>query len=86
MAELSVEALTELDELYEDRDASGNPTPAWGTLVEKLRKIRRILEAGEIVQIAGGPTLHSVLDFHTWAYSRYKLLEEGWDSWIGNDD
>ena len=86
MTELSVEELTELDELYDVRDASGNPTHAWGTLVEKLRKIRRTMEAGEMVQIAGGPTLHSVLDFHTWAYGRYKLLEEGWDAWIGNDD
>ncbi len=42
MAELSVEELDELDELYEARDASGNPTHAWGTLVEELRKIRRI--------------------------------------------
>ena len=81
MTEISAEKLTDLDELYE-----GNPTFSWGTLVEELRKIRRILETGEVVQIAGGPTLHSVLDFHTWAYSRYKLLEEGWDSWIGNDD
>jgi hypothetical protein len=86
MAQLSVEELTELDELYEVRDASGRPTHAWGTLVEKLRKIRRTLEAGEAVQIAGGPTLHSVLDFHAWAYGRYKLLEEGWDAWIGNDE
>jgi hypothetical protein len=38
------------------------------------------------VQIAGGPTLVSVLDFHTWAYLRYKLLEEGYDSWIGDDE
>lgn len=86
MVELSDEELTELDELYEIRDALGNPTLAWGTLVEKLRRIRRLLEAGEAVQVAGGPGLHSVLDFHKWAYSRYKLLEEGWDSWIGNDD
>ena len=86
MTELSVEELKNLDALYAIRDALGNPTSAWGTLVEKLRKIRRKLEAGEVVQIADGPTLHSVLDFHTWAYSRFKLLEEGWDSWIGNDD
>jgi hypothetical protein len=86
MIELSVEELWELDELYATRDVSGNPTRAWGVLVEELRKIRRSLEAGDVIQIAGGPTLRSVLDFHTWAYHRYKLLEEGWDSWIGNDD
>jgi hypothetical protein len=86
MAELSAAELMELDELYTIRDASGNPTHAWGVLVEELRKIRRTVEAGEVVQIAGGPALQSVLDFHTWEYNRYKLLEEGWDSLIGNDD
>lgn len=86
MTELSVEELNNLDALYDIRDTLGNPTSAWGTLVEELRKIRRKIEAGEVVQIAGGPTIRSVLDFHMWAYSRFKLLEEGWDSWIGNDD
>ena len=81
---LSVEKITKLDALYAERSASGQPT-AWGLLVERLRELRRAIEAGEVVQIAGGPTLRSVLDFHTWAYERYKLLEEGYDSWIGDD-
>jgi hypothetical protein len=70
MTELSVEELAELDELYANRDASGNPTSAWGDLVERLRTIRRSVEGGAVVRIPGGPTLHSVLDFHTWAYAR----------------
>ena len=85
MTELSVEKTTELDALYAERSASGQPT-AWGLLVERLRELRRAIEAGEVVQIAGGPTLRSVLDFHRWAYERYKLLEEGYDSWIGDDE
>jgi hypothetical protein len=85
MAELSVEELMEFDAFYAERSASGHPS-AWGLLVERLRELRRTIEAGEVVQIAGGPTLLSVLDFHTWAYQRYKLLEEGYDSWIGDDE
>lgn len=85
MTELSVEELLELDAFYAERAASGHPS-AWGLLVARLRELRRAIEAGEVVHIAGGPTLFSVLDFHTWAYERYKLLEEGYDSWIGDDE
>jgi hypothetical protein len=85
LTELSVEELRELDALYAERSASGHPS-AWGLLVERLRELRRAIEAGQVVQIAGGPTLRSVLDFHAWAYERYKLLEEGYDSWIGDDE
>lgn len=74
----------ELDALYAARDASGRAS-SWGLLVERLRALRRAIEAGAVVQIAGGTALRSVLDFHTWAYERYKLLEEGYDSWIGDD-
>ncbi len=74
-----------LDAFYAERNASGDPS-AWGLLVESLRELRRAIEAGGVVQVAGGPTLLSVLDFHAWAYGRYKLLEEGYDSWIGDDE
>ena len=84
MTELSADKLLALDALYAERTASGHPN-GWGPLVARLRELRRAIEAGEGVQIAGGPTLLSVLDFHTWAYERYKLLEEGYDSWIGDD-
>lgn len=79
MITLSAEELTDLDELYDARHAS------WGTLVEKLRKIRRSIESGEVVKVHDGRELQSVLEFHTWAYAHYKLLEEGYDSWIGDD-
>lgn len=85
MSEISSEKLLELDGFYAERSASGHAN-AWGLLVARLRELRRAIEAGEVVQIAGGPTLLSVLEFHTWAYGRYKLLEEGYDSWIGDDD
>jgi hypothetical protein len=81
MADLSAQELAHLDALYDLRSHS-----AWGELVERLRKVRRSIEAGNSVQIADGPNLVSVLDFHAWAYERYKLLEEGYDSWIGDDN
>lgn len=84
MTGVSSQDLADLDALYDQRDASGRAN-AWGLLVERLRQVRRAIEAGETVQVADGPNLKSVLDFHTWAYARYKLLEEGYDSWIGDD-
>jgi hypothetical protein len=59
---------------------------SWGVLVAKLRSIRRGVEAGVVVRIHAGMEISTVLDFHTWAYARYKLLEEGYDSWIGDDE
>jgi hypothetical protein len=77
--------LKDLDALYAERSASGHPS-AWGSLVERPRELRRAIEAGQVVQLAGGPAIRSVLDFHAWAYERYKLLDEGYDSWIGDDE
>lgn len=86
MTGLSAREVADLDALYAERDPSGRPSAAaWGALVESLREVRRAIEAGDAVQVAGGPKLVSVLDFHLWAYERYKLLEEGYDSWIGDD-
>jgi hypothetical protein len=45
-------------------------------LVEELREIRR---AGE------GKTLRSFQSFYDWAHGRYHALEDGYDSWIGDD-
>lgn len=81
MIEISTEKLTEPDDLYDH-----NPSRCRGVLVKELRKIRSIVEAGDVVQIAGGPTLNTSLEFHTSAYRRYRLLKEGWDAWIGDDD
>jgi hypothetical protein len=84
MKKMTNQDLVELDELYAARDASGRQT-AWSVLVARLREIRRAIEAGQAVEVHDGLKLASVLDFHTWAYGRYKLLEEGCDSWIGDD-
>lgn len=75
--------LSELDALYAARDAAGRPT-GWGVLVEQLRGIRRAIEAGVEVEIEGGP-LSSWSSFYTWAHGRYHMLEDGYDSWIGDD-
>jgi hypothetical protein len=81
---LSLAELSELDALYAQRGDSGRPSD-WGTLVEKLRAIRRMVESGTVVQIEDGPTLRSWNGFYTWAHGRYHMLEDGYDAWIGDD-
>ncbi|MCL4862476.1 MAG: hypothetical protein KJZ93_23885 [Caldilineaceae bacterium] len=81
---LSTERLSELDTLYEARSSSGRPV-RWGMLVEELREIRRAVEAGVVIQVAGGPTMRSWQGFYEWAHGRYHMLEDGSDHWIGDD-
>lgn len=81
---ITTEKLAELDALYAARSASGRPT-AWGPLVEKLRDIRRAVEAGAVVEIEGAQTLRTWEEFYAWAHGRYHMLEDGWDHWIGDD-
>jgi hypothetical protein len=87
---LTTARLNELDELYEEREDMGvlgqRPT-RWGTLVGELREIRHLVEAGITVKVEGTDT---VLDtwqrFYEWAHGRYHMLEDGYDSWIGDDE
>jgi hypothetical protein len=81
---LPAEDLRELDALYAERNADGRPT-SWGSLVERLRGIRRAVEAGTAVEIEG-KTLKSWGSFYNWAHGRYHALEDGYDSWIGDDN
>ncbi|MCL4868191.1 MAG: hypothetical protein KJ063_04420 [Anaerolineae bacterium] len=81
---LPAEKQSELDTLYGERSNSGWPT-SWGILVEELRDIRRAVEAGVVVEVEGGKKLHSFQDFYTWAHGCYHALEDGYDSWIGDD-
>lgn len=87
---ITVEMLKELDALYEDAE---DVTPGmqrhrlWGVLVEQLRKIRRLVEAGVAVKIEETQTaLVTWQDFYTWAHGRYHMLEDGYDRWIGDDN
>jgi hypothetical protein len=87
---VTLQMQNELDELYEQRDDMGilgqRPTH-WGVLVEELRKIRRLVEAGVTVRIEGTPTiLTSWQGFYAWAHGRYHMLEDGCDHWIGDDN
>lgn len=87
---ISVEKLRELDALYEEREDMGvlgrRPT-RWGWLVEELREIRRAVEAGVVVKVEGTQTvLKTWQSFYDWAHGRYHMLEDGYDSWIGDDD
>jgi hypothetical protein len=77
----------ELDGLYEARDASSSRPTDWGVLVSELREIRHLVEAGIKVKIEGTDTvLSSWQGFYSWAHGRYHMLEDGYDSWIGDDN
>jgi hypothetical protein len=83
---LSIERLKELDALYAERSSSGQPV-GWGSLVEQLRAIRRLVEAGIKVKIEGTEiVLATWSNFYEWAHGRYHMLEDGYDHWIGDDD
>jgi hypothetical protein len=87
---ITCEMLMDLDALYEDKEDISSPTVThrhWGLLVEKLRQIRRLVEAGVMIRIEGSETvLTTWQDFYSWAHGRYHKLEEGYDEWIGHDD
>ena len=87
---LTLETLRELDALYEEREdmgALGQRPTGWGSLVSELREIRRLVEAGVVVKIAGTETVLTTWQrFYSWAHGRYHMLEDGYDSWIGDDD
>jgi hypothetical protein len=76
--------LRDLDELYMARNADGRPRD-WNLLVGELRMLRRAVEAGVALKVDEAHTLRSWQGFYTWASSRYPGLEEGCDSWIGDD-
>lgn len=85
---LTLEQLQHLDALYEERedtgDLRGRPTQ-WGTLVNELREIRHLVEAGVEVKVEGTDTvLTTWQSFYAWAHGRYHMLEDGYDSWIGD--
>ncbi|MGB5058396.1 MAG: hypothetical protein WBO48_06875 [Candidatus Promineifilaceae bacterium] len=79
----STEQLQELDALYQARGENGRPD-SWGTLVEKLRGARRAVEAGVVVTIDDRP-FQQFSSFYSWVDERYHMLEDGYDSWVGND-
>jgi hypothetical protein len=81
---VSSEELSALDALYAARSPAGYPT-SWHTLVEELRAIRRVVEAGTPVVVEGGATLRTWQEFYDWAHGRYHMLEDGSDHWIGDD-
>jgi hypothetical protein len=68
--------LKEMDESYDAR--------SWSYVVESLREIRRAIEAGVVIEV-DGKTLKTWNDWYSWAHSRYYMLEESSDKWIGDD-
>lgn len=87
---ITTELLKELDALYEeteDMGVLGRRHTGLGTLVEELRKIRRLVESGVRVKIEGTQTILIIWqDFYDWAHGRYHMLEDGYDRWIGDDN
>ncbi|MGE0886529.1 MAG: hypothetical protein AB7P14_23575 [Blastocatellales bacterium] len=87
---LTVKKLRELDAMYEateEMGALGRRPTDWGFLVDELREIRRAVEAGVTIRIEETQTvLNSWQSFYTWAHGRYHMLEDGYDSWIGDDN
>lgn len=87
---ITIEMLKKLDALYEETEdlgVLGRRPVHWGTLVEELRKIRRIVESGVTVKIEGTEKfLDTWQSFYDWAHGRYHALEDGYDSWIGDDN
>ena len=81
---LADEKLRQLDALYAARSAEGRPV-SWGGLVMELREMRRAVEAGVVLHVAGAPPLATWQDFYQWAHGRYHMLEDGADRWIGDD-
>jgi hypothetical protein len=81
---IAPETVADLDALYAQRSADGRPTD-WDTLVEELRTMRRAIEAGVVLDIAGEPPLGTWGAFYDWAHGRYHMLEDGADRWIGDD-
>ena len=84
---LSQEQLEELDSLYNetvDMGVLGRRPTRWGELVAELRTYRRAIEAGSVVEV-DGTALRSVGNFLKWAHTRYHALEDGYDSWYGDD-
>ncbi len=86
---ITIKALKELDELYqetEDMGVLGQRPTRWGSLVGRLREIRRLVEAGVKVKVEGtGTVMDTWQSFYDWAHGRYGMLEDGYDSWIGDD-
>ena len=82
---VSTEKLKNYDSLYAARSPSGRPT-SWHALVEELRHVRRVIEAGAVVQVEGEGTLRTWKEFYEWAHGRYHMLEDGHDNWIGDDN
>lgn len=84
---ISGQTLQTWDTLYEEQDDKGVPGLRqfrWGHLVESLREIRRLVEAGTVIEIES-KKIENFNEFMTWVHHRYKLLEEGYDSWVGDD-
>jgi hypothetical protein len=80
--------LQKMDAWYEERadmGALGSRPVSWGILVEGLREIRRAIEADVVFEFEG-KQIKSVASFLIWAHARYYMLEEGYDSWYGDDN
>ncbi len=50
------------------------------------KNLNTLVEAGITVRVEGTQTvLNTWESFYRWAHGRYHMLEDGYDSWIGDD-
>ncbi len=68
---ISDEILKEFDDLYGERT-----TRAWASLAEELQKLRRVVDLGIVVEVAGA-TLRDSPSFDDWVRERYPLVRLG---------
>ena len=55
-------------------------------LVEELRDIRRVVEAGVAVHIEGIARILNWQQFYAGLMKVHDMLEDGADKWIGDDE
>ncbi len=79
---LPAESLSEMDDWYDQTDSEGKYVH-WSKLVAKLQDLFRMVDAGIILHIEDSPYT-SFTPLYSWAYERYRSLEEGYDEWFAS--
>lgn len=79
---LSPEKLAHMDACYEKTNEQGQLI-GWTELVNDLRNLFRLIDAGVTIQI-GKKHFEAFTPLYSWAYARYRALEEGYDEWFAS--
>lgn len=79
---LPPDILHQMDTWYDQTNAEGKYTH-WGHLVKQLQSMFRMVDAGIVLSIEDSP-FTSFTPLYSWAYERYRALEEGYDEWFAS--